>query len=218
MNGLRIVKRIDFTILSRRDTVNRTFNSAVVLMTLLIAGCGAKEKLGEGVVHRTETVVSGSFGEFRKETYLKNSMPYRTLAFFKDGKRYFESYTTRLDTISFNHYIEFFPSGEIKEFTTRESDKNEITSGFTYYPNGIMKSRINSDTHVEEYWDETGAKEAEFLAPNSEIKKITKWYHNGQEKEMSELLNTQRNGKWFQWDSLGHQIRNEIYVNGKLKK
>jgi len=140
-------------------------------MTLTVIGCREKEKLAEGVVHRTETVSTGSPGEFRKERFLKNSRPYQVFGFYKDGKRYFESYTTKLDTVEFYHYIEFYPSGEIKEFTTKESDKNEITSGKTYYLNGNMKSRYDSDTHVEENWDETGKKEAEYFAPNSEMKK-----------------------------------------------
>ena len=195
----------------------RTFNSAVVLMTLLVVGCGAKEELGDGVVHRTETVSTKNFGEYRKEIYLKNGKPYQLFGFYKDGKRYFESYTTRLDTVEFTHYLEFYPSGQLKDFQTCQSDENEIVWGNAYYPSGIMMSRYNIDTHIEEDWDETGAKEDEYFAPNSDIQKITRWYHNGQKKEEAELLNTQRNGKWYQWDSLGHQTRNEIYVNGKLK-
>ena len=132
--------------------------------------------------------------------------------------RYFESYTTKLDTVEFTHYIEFYPSGELKGFQTTQSDKNEITSGYAYYPSGIMQARNDGDRHIEENWDEKGAKEVECFAPNSDIQKITRWYPNGQKKEEAELLNTQRNGKWFQWDSLGHQTRKEFYVNGKLKK
>jgi antitoxin component YwqK of YwqJK toxin-antitoxin module len=196
----------------------RIMNCTAVLIVLMLTGCGVKESLPEGVVHRTEMVSSPIFGEYRKEIYSKNSKPYQVFGFYKDGRRIFESYTTRLDTVEFTHYIEFYPSGEVRGFETTQSDKNEITWGNAYYPSGIMQSRFDSDTHIEEDWDETGAKEDEVFAPNSDIQKITKWYHNGLKKEEAELLHTQRNGKWFQWDSLGHQTRKEFYVNGKLKK
>lgn len=196
----------------------RIANCAVVMLILMMTGCSVKESLPEGVVHYTATVTKAGIGEIRKEIYLKNSKPYQEFGFYKDGKRFFESYAGNLDTIAFTHTIAFYPSGELKSLETIESDKNELISAYWYYPNGILQLRHNGESHIEELWDESGAKQTEYFAPNSDIKKITNWYHNGQKKEESELLNTQRNGKWFEWDSLGHQTRKEFYVNGKVKK
>jgi antitoxin component YwqK of YwqJK toxin-antitoxin module len=196
----------------------RIFNSSVVLIVMMLAGCGVKEELPEGVVHHTEIKTKAGIGEIRKEIYLKDSKPYQEFGFYKDGKRFFESYAGNLDTIEFTHSIEFYPSGELKKLETSESDKNELMSAYWYYPNGILQLRHNGETHLEEVWDASGAKQTEYYVPNSDIKKITNWYHNGQIKEESELLNAQRNGKWFEWDSLGHETRKEFYVNGKLKK
>jgi antitoxin component YwqK of YwqJK toxin-antitoxin module len=117
------------------------------------------------------------------------------------------------------HYIEFYPSGDLKEINTTQSNMDELVSGYKYYPNGKIKSQYSGNTHIEEDWYETGMKEAEYFSPHSQIMKITRWYQNGQKKEETEMNDGgKRNGKWFEWDSLGHQTRKEFYAGGTLKR
>jgi antitoxin component YwqK of YwqJK toxin-antitoxin module len=44
------------------------------------------------------------------------------------------------------------------------------------------------------------------------------FYPGSKKQEESEYLNGKRDGRWQQWDTTGHQIRNEVYKDGvKIK-
>ncbi len=189
----------------------------------LLAGClpnGNDEGLKPGVTVKTEMQNDPEFGKIRVTTTTA-PRTFKSLAFYESGDLCYESYGTYLDSVGIMTYNSFYPSGEIRSSMIREGvPPHYWMRSYAYYQNGQVKERYDTERSLKETWYEDGRRESVSHIPADDPTFApdwsSAWYRNGQIKEESEWKNGKRDGKWFQWDSLGHQTKREFYKNGTL--
>lgn len=190
-----------------------------LLASYIISGCTVRRQNDvprEGVTVTTEHVTNSPIDSYKKVTYAKNSQPFKELGYFDNGDRLYEAYYARKDTLRFTTLIQYFRSGDLASVSI--TDGNRLITRYSYYPDGEIQSRYNGYTGVEENWNNDGKLQKLIEYDGKNPKRVTQWHANGTMSELSEWHNEHRNGKWFQWDTLGNQTRKEMYAMGKLKK
>ena len=191
----------------------------VLAMIMITAGCNLMDKkpsLPAGVTSVVQHSVDISFGDYTTETVYNNGKWFKSIGHFKNGNLFYETYVMRNDTTSIIHTISFYPSGKLLRTSMRVN--NAVIMEQSFHENGQLSLERNSAAGYERAWDE----DSKPFFENNDLRKnnrtIYAWYSNGQMKELSEVTDGERNGKWFQWDSLGRKTRNEVYKNGNIKK
>jgi len=194
---------------------------AIAAMALLLVppGCGSKEKKTShpaGITTVVQHSVDISYGDYTTETFYNNGKWFKSIGHFKNGNRFYETYVMRNDTTSIIQTTSFYPSGNLLRTEMRVN--NEVTMAQSFHENGQLSVERNVPAGYERAWNEDGKPFFENNDLRTNNRTIYSWYANGQMKELFELSGGERNGKWFEWDSLGNQTRSEMYVNGKRKK
>lgn len=123
-------------------------------------------------------------------------------------------------------YTQFFQSGQKKmEVLYSDSSSNQWGPGESetkeYYETG--KKKLSSHTIADSVMTKTefyenGQIALEFNRTSGKTDKGIRYFADGKKKEEFEYRNEQRHGIWNEWDSLGVQIRKEMYSRGVMVK
>jgi antitoxin component YwqK of YwqJK toxin-antitoxin module len=196
----------------------------LALVPVLLLGCDRRnggEILSEGVTKKAESATTSEFGRIQKEIYMKGSQPIMEIAYYGQNERCYESYTTRNDSVPIKTEITFYPSGELRSIFLHEGTM--LRAGYDFFRNGQVRFNYRPNRNGQiEFTDgryENGQKEEEVIFDEKGlVSQLSHWHSNGKKKEKAEWKDSRRHGKWFEWDSLGNQTRNEYYGNGTVQK
>lgn len=191
----------------------------IIVGVIFTIGCTVRqqqESPRDGITVTTEQVTNSPSDSYKKVTYSRDSLPYKELGYFDNGNRMYEMYYSRIDTQRIAAFINYFRDGELASMNIIDGDR--IVARYAFYPDGRIQSRHDGFRGIEEVWNQHGKLQKTIEYAGKNPKRVMQWHANGTIAEVSEWHNENREGRWFQWDSLGNQTRKERYAMGKLKK
>ena len=160
-----------------------------------------------------ETIHSAEYGDISVERYYRNGTNVKAFGFYKDGTMKSEFYLTDNSGYS-SKYICYYPNKQIEtrsmkwiEGETRQYLYEE------FFINGKTRRREGTKIAKWEYYDENADPTLFYLRNGDRVTEVM-FYPGSRKQEESDYLKGKRDGKWFQWDSTGKQIRSEIYKEG----
>lgn len=171
----------------------------IIIGIVLFSGCKPRTKHDNeipenGVVKRKVTLRAYPGKELEVENEYRNKQLVRNQVYYPNGK-------------TMNRYV----------LIDSAAWKWEMDA---YYESGAMRSRSIASTdsfRKETDWYDNGQVQTDFTRRGGNKDSVVHYFRNGVKKEIAEFLDNKRNGRWQEWDSLGHQTRNEVYRNGKLQ-
>lgn len=160
-----------------------------------------------------ETIHSLEYGDISVERYYRNGKNVKAFGFYKDGTLKSEFYLTDNTGYS-SKYISYYPNKQIETRSLKWMEGEVKQSLYEeFFENGKTRRREGTKVLKWEYYDENGEPTLFYLRNGDRITEVT-FYPGGKKQDESDFNSGKRDGKWFQWDSTGRQIRNEIYKNG----
>lgn len=166
---------------------------------------------------KLETIHTVEYGDISLERYYRNGVNVKAFGYYKDGTLKSEYYVTdKLGNSS--KFVSYYPNRQVE--TNSSSWLENGVKHFLYeeyFPNGKVRRREGSQIPKWEYYDENGDPTVFYIKDSNRTTEIM-FYPGSKKQEESEYLNGKRDGRWQQWDTTGHQIRNEVYKDGvKIK-
>ncbi len=196
----------------------KIFNGLVLVIITMVSVFGCKIRtINDGKPPRDGVLkVSREnrfYGKLEVEEHYKNGQLEIMKAWYDNGKTAFENYYKN-DNRLYDSLISYYRNGQTRSMTLQQ-DTGRIQYR-EYYENGTVK--VSADSELNRAFYESGEKESDIKFKQGQVVKVMKWYPNGRLSDESEWWSDKRNGKWFEWDSTGKQIRNEKYKNNvKIK-
>ena len=150
----------------------------------------------------------------RTTTTLEQGMIRTQIARYERGTLAFERYIVG-NTIVNDSSISYYPNGSIFNRTVNPADSTQRFRE-DYFPNGRMRTKSTADSLFT--WHENGQRSGIYHFKRGQVVNRTLWHENGVRAEESQWKSDKINGRYQEWDTLGHQTRNELYALGKLIK
>ena len=160
-----------------------------------------------------ETIHSLEYGDISVERYYRNGAAVKAFGFYRDGTMKSEFYLTDKTGYS-SKFISYYPNRQIETRSLKwiEGDvKHYLYEEF--FEGGMVRRREGTKVPKWEYYDDNGDPTLFYLKDGEKVTEIL-FYPGAKKQEESDYYKGKRNGKWVQWDTTGHIVRNELYKDG----
>lgn len=151
--------------------------------------------------------------EVSMKASLENGRLKWTKGVFDHGSRAIEYYAVINEQI-IDSAIRFYPNGVLfsRRVTTVDSTRRVYDE---FHSNGTIRSR-NINNYLYSWYD-TGVLSGRYVFSGEQVGERTLWHNNGKIKEISYWVNDTMNGRYREWDSTGHVLRDMVFAMGKVK-
>lgn len=160
-----------------------------------------------------ETIHTLEYGDISMERYYRNGTNVKAFGFFRDGSLKSEFYVTDNSGYS-SKFISYYPNRQIETRSLKwieGATKHYLYEEF--FEDGRTRRREGTKVPQWEYYDEIGDPTLFYIHSGDRITELM-FYPGSKKQDESDYVNGKRDGRWNQWDTLGHQTRKEVYKSG----
>ena len=125
------------------------------------------------------------------------------------------------DGVKDGRWVEWYENGQKSSDKIYSDGKSVWQSEKEWHENGVIKVEVSlytTNKTVRTWWHDNGQKLREmtwdYMTPQT--KSATMWYSNGQKLRERFWKDTERHGKWTDWDRSGRITHESTYKDGEL--
>lgn len=162
---------------------------------------------------KQETIHTLEYGDLKMERYYRNGVNVKAFGYYKDGSLKSEYYVTDKAGTS-TKFVSYYPNHQVETHSMIWIEDG--TRQFLYeefFKDGKVRRREGSQIPKWEYYDENGDPTVFYLKDGDRTTEVM-FFPGGKKQDESDYRSGIRDGRWLQWDTTGHVIRDEKYKDG----